>query len=60
MLITDPHEALAVANRRSRQLCEEAAAERVRRASGTRRALAGSLRRLADRLDPASFTPRPA
>lgn len=60
MLITHPFDALAIAGDHGRRLHEEAAAERVRRAVGTRRALATSLRRLADRLDPAPLAPRPA
>ena len=60
MLTIDSHDALAVANERGRRLQEEAAGERLRRTSRTRRALAGSLRGLADRLDPAPFAPRPA
>ena len=65
MLMTNPDDALVVANERGRRLREEAAAERVRRDAGTRRTLAASLRRLADRLDPdpletGPFAPRPA
>jgi len=60
MLTSDPHYALVLAHERARRLREESAAEHLRRASGTRRALAESLRRAADRLDPAPFAPRPA
>ena len=60
MLNVHPHDALDLADDRGRRLREEAAAERVRRAGGTRRAVATSLRRLANRLDPAPFAPRPA
>jgi hypothetical protein len=60
MFTGHPHDALAVANARVRHLREEAVAERLRRASGTRRALAASLRSLADRHDPAPFAPRTA
>ena len=60
MHTTDPHAALEIARGRVSHLRDEAAAERVRRAAGTRRTLAASLRRLADRLDPAPFAPRPA
>ena len=60
MLTMNPDDALVVAHQRARQLRAEAAAERVRRNAGTRRVLATSLRRLADRLDQAPFAPRPA
>ena len=60
MLTSDPRYALVLAHERARRLREESAAERLRRSSGTRRALAESLRRAADRLDPAPFAPRPA
>ena len=60
MLNDHPDDALDVADERGRRLREEAAAERVRRDAGTRRTLAASLRRLADRLDPVPFAPRPA
>ena len=60
MLTSDPLEVLAVAHERGRRLRAEAVAERLRGTSGTRRALALSLRRAADRLDPASFNRRPA
>jgi hypothetical protein len=60
MLIADPHLALTHAHERIRHLREESAAERLGRTPRTRRALAASLRRLADRLDPARLAPRPA
>ena len=65
MYSTDPHDALVMAHEHARHLRDEAAAERFRRTRGTRHALAGSLRRLADRLDPdlletGPFAPRPA
>jgi len=53
MFTSDPLDALVVAHERGRQLRAEAAAERLRGTSATRRALAVSLRRAADRLDPA-------
>ncbi len=53
MFTSDPLDALAVAHERGRRLRAEAAAERLRGAPGTRRALAVTLRRAADRLDPA-------
>lgn len=58
MFTGDPFAALAVAHQRGRRLRAEAAAERLRGASGTRRALAVSLRRAADRLDPAPLARR--
>jgi hypothetical protein len=60
MVTYDPRDALAVAHQHARRLREETAAERLRRMSGTRRALAASLRRAADRLDRTPFAPRPA
>jgi len=60
MLIYDSREALVLAHERPCRLREESAAESLRRASGMRRALAASLRRAANRLDPASLAPRPA
>jgi hypothetical protein len=59
MLITDPLDQLAVAHARGRGLRAEAAAERLRDISRTRRAIAGSLRRAADRLDPSLRALRP-
>jgi hypothetical protein len=52
MFITDPLDALLVARTRADELRAEAAAERLHGASGTRRAIALSLRRAADLLDP--------
>ena len=60
MFTSDPRDALMVAHEHARHLREERAAERLRRASGTRRALAASLRRAANRLDPAALAARPA
>jgi hypothetical protein len=53
MLISDPHDALVLARERACRLREEAAPGHPGRPSATRRALAASLRRLADRLHPA-------
>lgn len=53
MFTGDPLDALFVAHERGRRLRAEAAAECLRGASGSRRALAVTLRRAADRLDPA-------
>jgi hypothetical protein len=52
MFTSDPRDALVFAHERARRLCAGA--------SGTRRALAASLRRAANRLDPAPLAPRPA
>ena len=61
MVSSDPLHLLFLAHERVRDLREDAAAERLRRAAGTRRTLlAASLRRLANRLDPAPLAPRPA
>ena len=57
MFIGHPLDALAVAHQRGRELCAEAAAERLLGPSWTRRALAGSLRRAADHLDPVHAAP---
>jgi hypothetical protein len=59
MLITDPLDQLAVAHARGRELQAEATAERLRGISRTRRAVAGSLRRVAERLDPSLRALRP-
>jgi hypothetical protein len=56
MFTTDPREALVLAHERGRHLRAETAAERLRRASATRRVLAASLRRAADRVDPLPHT----
>jgi hypothetical protein len=55
MFMGDHHDALRVVHERGRTLHAEAAAERMRRTSRTRRALAATLRRTADHLDPAPF-----
>jgi hypothetical protein len=60
MFTSDPRDALLIAHERPRRLRAETAAERLRRASGPRHALAAILRRAADRLDPAALAPRPA
>jgi hypothetical protein len=60
MFTSNPFDALALAGERGRQLRAEAAAERLRGTSGTRRTFAASLRRAADRLDPVPLAPRPA
>jgi hypothetical protein len=52
MFMSDPRDALVLAHERARHLREETAAEHLRRRFGTRRALAASLRRAANRLDP--------
>jgi hypothetical protein len=52
MFTSDPLDVLAVAREHGRRLRTEAALARLRGASPTRRALALSLRRAADRLDP--------
>ena len=49
----DVHDQLALADERGRRLQAEAAAERMSAPSRPRRALASSLRRVANRLDPA-------
>jgi hypothetical protein len=60
MFTTDARDALVVAHEHGRRLRAEAAAERLCAASGTRRALAASLRRAADRLDRAPLRRVPA
>jgi hypothetical protein len=57
---SNPRDALAVAHQHARHLRAERAAERLRRGSVTRRALAASLRSAANRLDPAPLAPRRA
>jgi hypothetical protein len=52
MITTDPRDTLALSAQRATQLQAEAEAERLREPSRLRRALALSLRRTADRLDP--------
>jgi hypothetical protein len=51
MLTNDPHDALGTAHERAQRLHAEAAAERLRGSSRTRRALAVFLRHAADRLE---------
>jgi hypothetical protein len=58
MLTIHPRDALSVVPERARHLRDEAAAEHLGLASGTRRALAASLRRVANRLDPAPLACR--
>jgi hypothetical protein len=60
MNISNPLDALAVAHAHGRELRADAAAERLFGTSGTRRAIALALRRLADRLDAAPLAARPA
>ncbi len=60
MITTDPRDTLALYAQRARDLHAQAAAERLREPSRLRRALALSLRRTADRLDPAPRAWRPA
>ena len=60
MLVADPSSALAFAHERARHFYADAAAQRLRRASGTRHAVAASLRSAADRLDAAPLAPRSA
>jgi len=52
-MFTDPLDGLAQIRERGRRLRAEAAAERLRGPSWTRRALAASLRRATDHLEPA-------
>lgn len=60
MFSSNPFSELVLAYDRVRDLREEAAAERLRRALGPRCPLAASLRRIADRLDPAPLSRRTA
>jgi hypothetical protein len=60
MFTSNPLDALAVAHAHGRELRAEAAAERLCGTTGARRAIAVSLRRAADRLDPTTLSPRPA
>jgi hypothetical protein len=60
MFTTDPLDALVLARQHGRRLHAQAAAERLRGASTIRTAVAASLRRAADRLDPAPRARRPA
>ncbi len=59
-MLTSDHDALLVAHERARHLRDEATAERLRPASGTRYVLAAGLRFAANRLDPAPFVHRAA
>jgi hypothetical protein len=52
-LIPDPRDQLTIAHERGERFRSEASAERLDGSQGARRALAASLRRVADRLDPA-------
>jgi hypothetical protein len=61
MCITNPTDALLIAHERGDRLRAEAEAERLFPGRSTaRRALAASLRRVADRLDPVGLGPRVA
>jgi hypothetical protein len=60
MVTCNPLDALAIAHTRGRELRADAAAERLRGTTATRRAIAVSLRRAADRLDPAALAWRAA
>jgi hypothetical protein len=60
MFIAHPRDGLVVAHERGRQPHAQAAAERMRSPSTSRRALAVSLRRAADRLDPVPLACQPA
>lgn len=59
-LIPDPRDQLTVAHERGHRLRTDAAADRLSGPSGARRVLAASLRRAADRLDPAPLSWREA
>jgi hypothetical protein len=60
MFTNDPLHALVVAHERGHRLRAEAASERMRSTPATRRVLAASLRRTADRLDRAPLARIPA
>jgi hypothetical protein len=60
MLTGDPIDALALAHEGTSRFGAEAAANRLRTTSGARHALAGMLRRAADRLEPPSLVHRSA
>ena len=60
MLATAAHDALALAHDHARRLRDETAAERLSPPPARRRALAASLRRIADRVDPAPLAARAA
>ena len=59
MFLAHPLDLLAVAHQRAGDLRQEAAVARLRSSTGTRQ-LAASLRRLANRLDPAPLAARTA
>jgi hypothetical protein len=59
-MIIDPVDALFLAELRTRELRQHAAAERLFVRPARRRTLARALRRIADRLDPAPLVQRPA
>lgn len=59
MFLAHPLDLLPVAHQRARDLRREAAVARLRSSAGTRH-LADSLRRLANRLDPAPLAARTA
>ena len=59
MFTTNARDTLLIAHERAHRLRQESAAMRLRPTT-TRRAVAASLRRAADRLDPAPLSPRPA
>ena len=59
MFLAHPLDLLAVAHQQARDLRREAAVARLRSSAGTRQ-LAASLRRLANRLDPAPLAARTA
>lgn len=56
MFWSDTHDTLAAAHEHGRQLRAEAAAERLRGTPAPRRALAVSLHRAANRLDPSPLS----
>ena len=60
MLTSHPLDLLAVARERAGRLHAEAEVERMYGRSATRRAVAGTLRRAADRLDPTTAVWRTA
>ena len=60
MFTNNPHDALVLAHERACHLRAEPAVDRLQRGPGTRRALAASLRRAANRLDPTPLVSRPA
>lgn len=60
MFTSHPRDALVLAHEHARRLRAETAADRLRPAPDARRALAASLRRAANRLDPVPLAPRTA